>query len=461
MYNIAIGGISTECTSYSPLEQKREDFKRIKGKKLIQYVEFNFKKYKELKIHPIFFEFSIPGGPINYKYFLAFKNEFISRIKKKPKLDGFLLLMHGAIFIKKIKDPEGYFLKEIRNIVGNKCKIGISYDLHGNVTQKIINNIDYFSAFKTAPHIDIKTTYKRVLQMIINGILRKKTNYLSWVPIPVLVSGEMTSTLVEPCKSIYKSLDKYNRMINITDCNLLIGYVWADSVRATAAAVVNSTNKISGDKICKKIANDYFKNRHKLNFDMISDKIENIYYQIGNNFTILADSGDNPTAGGVGDRADVLKYFIHNNFEKKVLFAGIASPLAYMKLLKNRFNSVILGGEFGHSGESVKIIPNTVRFKNKCSIITYKKITIVITKYRRPFHFINDFVNLKLKLSEYNILVVKSGYLSPDLKSLKVKSFMLLTDGVVKQDIKNLVNNNRKRPTYPFQSIDNFKIQVI
>ena len=90
--------------------------------------------------------------------------------------------------------------------------------------------------------------------------------------------------------------------------------------------------------------------------------------------------------------------------------------------------------------------------------ITYKKNTIVITKYRRPFHFIDDFINLKLKLSEYNILVVKSGYLSPDLNKLKVKSFMLLTDGVVNQDIKNLENHNRKRPTYPFQSVDNLKI---
>ena len=31
----------------SRLTKKKEDFKRIKGKKLIQYTEFNFKKYKK------------------------------------------------------------------------------------------------------------------------------------------------------------------------------------------------------------------------------------------------------------------------------------------------------------------------------------------------------------------------------------------------------------------------------
>ena len=179
MYNIAIGGISTECSSYSPLEQKREDFNRIKGKKLIRYIEFNFNRFKNIKVHPIFFQYSVPGGPINYNYFIELKNEFIIRIKKKPKLDGILLIMHGAMYVKKIQDPEGLFLKEIRNVVGIKCKIGVSYDLHGNITEKIINNIDYFSAYKTAPHIDIKRTYKKVSTMLINGILKNKSNYLS------------------------------------------------------------------------------------------------------------------------------------------------------------------------------------------------------------------------------------------------------------------------------------------
>ena len=30
-------------------------------------------------------------------------------------------------------------------------------------------------------------------------------------------------------------------------------------------------------------------------------------------FSIIADSGDNPTAGGVGDRADVLEAFLKQN----------------------------------------------------------------------------------------------------------------------------------------------------
>ena len=45
MYKIVIGGISTECSSYSPLFQNNIDFKRIEGDKLIKHVDFDFKKY--------------------------------------------------------------------------------------------------------------------------------------------------------------------------------------------------------------------------------------------------------------------------------------------------------------------------------------------------------------------------------------------------------------------------------
>ena len=103
------------------------------------------------------------------------------------------------------------------------------------MTSTIIKNINYFAAFKTAPHIDVEKTYARSLQMLIQGIKTGVKNYILWEKIPVLVSGEMSSTTVSPCFQIYKKLDAYNTIRGINDSNLLIGYVWADTKRATAS----------------------------------------------------------------------------------------------------------------------------------------------------------------------------------------------------------------------------------
>jgi len=363
--------------------------------------------------------------------------------------------MHGAMYVPNIEDPEGEWIQDIRKIVGKKCLISVSYDLHGQVTDLIIKNINYFASFKSAPHIDIKETYKRAAKMLVDGLKSNKKNHLCWFPIPILVSGEMSSTFVEPCKSIYSKLNEFNKTKHIIDSNLLIGYVWADTFRATASVVVNSSDQLVGNNICKKIANLYWNNRYKLKFDMQSGKISKIINNLTNDFLIIADSGDNPTAGGVGDRADVLQEIIKYRI-KNVLFAGIASPKVFKILKKNQKTNIFLGGDLGGGGPIIKILPNSVNIIKDCAIVNFNSITIIITKYRRPFHYIKDFKDLKIDLTKYKILVVKSGYLSPDLKNIKSKSFMVLSDGAVNQNITALKNDFRKSNIFPFSKKTEF-----
>ena len=98
MYKIVIGGISTECSSYSPLFQKTHDFKRLEGDKLIQYIDFDFQKHN-IEPKSIFFDFSLPGGPIKKSVYDKKKEEFVSRLKLQKKIDGVLLIMHGAMYV--------------------------------------------------------------------------------------------------------------------------------------------------------------------------------------------------------------------------------------------------------------------------------------------------------------------------------------------------------------------------
>ena len=196
------------------------------------------------------------------------------------------------------------------------------------MTNKIVNNIDAFAAYRTAPHIDIKETYKRASKMLADALTSNKRPTVLWSPIPVLVSGEMSSTFIEPCQSTYKSLELLDQRQGVIDANLMVGYVWADTKRAAASSVVTCTNKKAGIEVCQIIANLYWNSRNQLQFDMRSGDIVAVINSLPKNFSIIADSGDNPTAGGVGDRADVLEAVLSKKIEN-VLFAGIASESAY------------------------------------------------------------------------------------------------------------------------------------
>lgn len=78
-----------------------------------------------------------------------------------------------------------------------------------------------------------------------------------------------------------------------------------------------------------------------------------------------------------------------------------------------------------------------------------KGITVVLAARRRPYHNLADFARLGLDPRTVRLLVVKSGYLSPELAPLAAPSLMALTDGVVNQDIGRLANRHRLQAALP------------
>ena len=150
---------------------------------------------------------------------------------------------------------------------------------------------------------------------------------------------------------------------------------------------------------------------------------------------------------------DVLEAILkHSHIDS--LFAGIASKSAYDELKTG--NEFSLGGTFGGGGPLLKLKADSVYFKNQCAVVSISKTVIVISKIRRPFHNLKDFEKLNLELSDFKILVVKSGYLSPDLQSLSARSFLALTEGAVNQNLAIIENKHRNKKIYPFQDFDNF-----
>jgi microcystin degradation protein MlrC len=83
-------------------------------------------------------------------------------------------------------------------------------------------------------------------------------------------------------------------------------------------------------------------------------------------------------------------------------------------------------------------------------VVTIGGITVVLAARRRPYHNIADFTQLGLDPAAVRLLVVKSGYLSPELAPIANPNLMALTQGVVNQDIEGLVSNRRARPSFPF-----------
>lgn len=84
----------------------------------------------------------------------------------------------------------------------------------------------------------------------------------------------------------------------------------------------------------------------------------------------------------------------------------------------------------------------------------------MLSAKRRPYHNIVDFTRLDLHPERAKIIVVKSGYLSPDLAPIANPNLMALSPGVVDQFVERLPRLRKQHPTYPFDKDFAFEPKV-
>ena len=83
------------------------------------------------------------------------------------------------------------------------------------------------------------------------------------------------------------------------------------------------------------------------------------------------------------------------------------------------------------------------------AVIKVNNNYIIVTNKRKPYHYISDFTELNLEPDSTGILVVKIGYLVPELYDIRGDWIMALTPGGVDQDLDRLGYKNIRRPMYP------------
>ncbi|MDK4740061.1 M81 family metallopeptidase [Rhizobium sp. CNPSo 3464] len=469
---IAVGGIHIECSTYNPVLNEEKDFRVVRGEELTAAPYFAFLKDYDAEFLPTIHARAIAGGPVARHAYEAFKAEFLERLKPLLPLDGLYLAMHGAMYVEGMEDAEGDWISAARELVGNDCMLSASYDLHGNVTQRIIDALDMYSTYRTAPHIDVEETMRRAVTMLVKSLKTGVKPVLLWAPIPVVLPGERTSTVDEPAKSLYDLLPGIDAIDGVWDASLMVGYVWADEPRATAAAIMTGTDRSVLEREAKRLAQAYWDVRKDFVFGCETGSIEECVARAIASPTapvVLAESGDNPTGGGVGDRADVLAELLAKG-ATDVVFAGIADRAAteacYAAGVGARLDLTV-GASLDTEGSKPVTAPFTVKFllntddaTDRQAVVSVGGIDLVLSVKRRPYHNTADFTRLGLDPHRAKIVVVKSGYLSPELAPIANPNLMALSPGVVDQFVERLPRLRKQRPTYPFDKDFTFTPEV-
>jgi microcystin degradation protein MlrC len=107
---IAFGGIQIECSTYSRIRARMEDFTVRRGQDLVNDRFFSLLKTYPYPFLPTLLATAVPGGPVERKTYEELKAEFLHRLRALLPLDGLYLPMHGAMFVEDMQDAEGVWI---------------------------------------------------------------------------------------------------------------------------------------------------------------------------------------------------------------------------------------------------------------------------------------------------------------------------------------------------------------
>ena len=255
---------------------------------------------------PILVGDALPGGIVSRKAYESLVNKTLNSLKKNGPYDGLFFDIHGAMSVVGLDDPEGDFIIRIRKVVGKQTLISTSMDLHGNVSWRLAENTDLITCYRMAPHEDAMATRQRAVENLVDRIESGKgrPGYKAWIPIPILLPGEKTSTRIEPGKSLYQAVAPAAAQQGIIDAAIWIGYAWADEPRNHAVVMVTGDDK---EKVTRTAEHwRIIFGRTGLAFGFVapiatlSECLDSALVSHKHPF-FISDMGDNPTAGGAGD----------------------------------------------------------------------------------------------------------------------------------------------------------------
>ncbi len=469
---IAIAGLAIESSTFSPAQTHKEAFHAKRGEEVFSYYPFLSKDSattKRAKWFPALRGHALPGGIVTREAYESLVTELLERLKKNLPYDGLFFDIHGAMSVVGLDDPEGDLILRVRKVLGNETIISTSMDLHGNVSKTLAENTDLITCYRLAPHEDAIETKKRTLVNLLDRIEsgKGKPKYKAWIPVPILLPGEKTSTRVEPAKSLYAKVAPITKQEGIIDAGIWIGYAWADEPRNHAVVMVVGDNKEKVISSSEELAHSFWNVRNE--FDFIAPtttfkKALNKAIKSKVKPFIISDMGDNPTAGGAGDVTWTIQKILEqsefkNNNGPKLIYASIPGPKLVEQAVKVGIGgkvSEFIGAKVDNRyAPPIKLTGKVIAIKHGDKhaetevVVEVGSVNVIVTKKRKPYHYEKDFTELGLNPREADILVVKIGYLVPELYNMRADWLMALTPGGVDQDLERLDYKRINRPMFP------------
>ena len=466
---IAVGAMLCEGNSLTPVLTKFTDFDYAEGDKMLEKIAVTeMLKLRGCDIVPTIYAHALPGGAVIKSDFLRLANSIVDKLT--PDLDGVWLYLHGAMCVENLGSAEEALLKMVRDKIGYDIPVSVAMDFHADNSDEIPRLANCVTGYRTAPHCDREETERRAMELLFYMIDNKILPRPQIARANVIICGDAVQTALSPMKDIMKAAAELEKLPGMLSVQVFNGQPWIDEEYTGPNFVVTHENdELLAKECAEKLAKMFYDKRHDFEFlvEALEPKEALLRADSAKESTVfVSDSGDNTTAGAAGDNAYMLNLMQKLEL-KNALLAGIMDADACDACYKAKIGDTLtltVGGSLSEKSEKATI---TGKLIHRGDILSYQynnagpsatldcgDITVVITKNRAALCRPDIFESIDLDYNKFHVVVVKLGYLFPELAAEAERAILAFTPGASTERLHDMGLTKIRRPMFPLD--DNF-----
>lgn len=241
-FRVAVGGFLHETNTFAPSPATLRDFEAGAGHFQLsvgaeiparargcnQAVAGAIEAGERLgwEIVPTLWAGVTPSAHVTREAYESIVGRLIARIADAGPLDGVHLDLHGAMVAEHVDDGEGELLARLRAVVGRDLPVVVSLDLHANVTPLMAAHATVLDSYRTYPHIDMTETGRRGAAILDRLMREGGRPERAFLQAPFLTAVTSQCTEMEPARSLYALRAELER--GLVSISLNMGFPAAD-----------------------------------------------------------------------------------------------------------------------------------------------------------------------------------------------------------------------------------------
>ena len=419
------------------------------------------------------------GGAVQPDVVEWFLRHTLTEISHAGKLDGVLVVLHGATQSQTSDDVCGDILTAIREAVGEEMVIAASCDLHANVTERMARAADYICGYQTYPHLDFYRVGSRAATLLADHLEGRKRK-MAHVTVPVMVSAHAYSTERGGLKLL---MDRGHEMVangRLADFTIFQVQPWLDVEKIGSAVLAVADDEETAVAAAKELALGSFALRKELqgeplwSIDEVVEKARATHED--GHPVVLADSADSPGAGANGDSAAVLEAVLPYRDTLRVAFALDDTPavekawqlgvgavadftlgatraphLTHSVVVKDALVRSLSDGTFIHEGAARRGAEINI---GRCAVLQAGKIQILLSTNSRFNGDLQFYRGFGIEPTMCDLVNVKRcTSFRANYEPFAALICNTATPGASSPDLKSLPYQRIPRPFYPFDEV--------